>query len=123
MVQHDDERDDQQVGGAWEAAGLGSRQDYAKLRDATNTIQEGGVLDDPDLEWLVAMLESTSEPVVRSKVMVMLAAAQPGTFPQKYRERLSAVITLHLNSENTLDKLSAAHLRQALSAGQGSGVG
>jgi hypothetical protein len=106
------------AGAAWEAAGLTSRHDYARLQMLTDTIQASRPLADADLEWLVALLESTGEAIVRSKVMVMLAATGDlGSLPQQYRERIMSVVTPLLRSENRLDKLSAAHLHQALIAG------
>lgn len=109
--------DRQQIAAAWEEAGFLSQGDYAKLQGLTDIIQQGGTLADADLEWLVTLLESTTEAIVRSRVMVMLAAAQPTLFPQQYKERIDAAIAPHMDSANRLDRLSAAHMQRALNGG------
>lgn len=119
MDQHADEsrRGQEEIGAVWEAAGLLSQLDYAKLHSLSDAIQQGRSLDDPGAEWLIGLWEKTQEPAVRSRVMVILAAAQPALLPQMYRERINAAIARCLNSGNRLDELSAAYLQRALNAG------
>ena len=99
-----------------EALGLPDLRDYARLQGLWEAVLKGDVLEEVDHEWLVALLETTSELLLRSKVMVLLAADQASPLSAQHRVRLDAVVARHINSANTLNRNSAAHLQAALDA-------
>ncbi|HKB02038.1 MAG TPA: hypothetical protein VKD90_07450 [Gemmataceae bacterium] len=110
--------DQQRIGAVWEAAGLLPQGEYVKLHRLTADVQaNGGVISDADLDWAIALLESTPEVVVRARVMAMLAVlGQPTALPQEHRARIGAAVAPYLHSERKLDRLAAAHVQQALVA-------
>jgi hypothetical protein len=103
------------AGAAFEAAGLMAQADYVRLaRLSKEVVGNGGCISDADLDWALALLGSAPEAAARSRVMVMLAVLGHGTpLPPAQKERIVAAVTPYADSENKLDRLSAAHALHA----------
>ena len=115
MRPHDDPGcDDEQekwdrAGAAFEAAGLMTQADYIRLARLSKDVVSGdGSISDTNLEWALALLVNATEPVVRSKVMVMLSILTHSVaLSQTQKKRIEATVSPFLQSEHKLDQLSA----------------
>jgi hypothetical protein len=116
MRSHDDSAsDDEQekwdrAGTAFEAAGLMKQADYNRLARLSKDVASGdGSISDTNLEWALALLVKATEPVVRSKVMVLLSIlGHSVALSQTQNSRIEAAVAPLLQSEHKLDQLSAS---------------
>jgi hypothetical protein len=99
-----------QIGAAFEAIGLMAQGDYLRLDRLSKEVVSGdGNISDSDLDWTLKLLATSTEPVARSKVMVMLSVLGHRTpLPITQQERIVSAVAPFLKSEHKLDQLSAA---------------
>jgi hypothetical protein len=105
---------DQTNAAAFEAYGLMAQADYVRLARLP-TEAAAGTLSDADLDWALALMAAATEALVRSKVMVTLAAlGGQCRLTTEQKERIMAAVAPFADSDHQLDKLSAAHAMKAL---------
>jgi hypothetical protein len=113
-----DEWDVQQTGAVLEAVGILPQTEYVRLKNLQSEVfASQGRISDTDFDWLLTLLNESSEPATRSMVMVFLAAlAELGPLPKPRRDRIGAAVAPYLQSNNDLDRLSSAHVQKWLAA-------
>jgi hypothetical protein len=95
-----------------QAAGWMSSQDYTTLHAVQQRVISTGTISDADLDWSLALLRRSADPLPRAKVMGMFRSRLHASPSQK--ERIRAAIEPLLSSADHLDQQYARSAMRGL---------
>jgi hypothetical protein len=107
-----EEEQRREIGADWQQAGLLSQQDYLKVRQIIDGIWTSGTISDEDLDWSLNVVKQSPSGIVRARVMGMYTILKQMNPAQK--EKIQAMITPLLTSEDKLDRAYAHSVQTVL---------
>ena len=110
--QDQESQDIARIAKEWERRGMMSQKEYVRLRRIISDIRQSGSIPDKDLDWSLALLQGSSEPLVHSRVMTGLSILKQTSASQK--AKMTKAITPFLKSEEPLGRKSAERLQKTL---------
>ncbi len=89
-----------------------SQAEYVRLRGLIDDIRRDGSISDPDLDWSLALLRKSSEPIAHTRVMTGLSLLKRCSASQK--AKIAESIGPFLNSRDSLDRNGARRLQKTI---------
>jgi hypothetical protein len=107
-----EQRQRSEIGKGMEQSGVIAEKDYVRLRGVIDGIRHNGSISDRDLDWSLALLKQSSEPLARSRILTGLSTLKRCSASQK--AKILAALPPYVNSPNPLDSTAANRVQRAM---------